>query len=544
MGEMSDIYAVVARAPRLLKRAWLFVSLRGPLVPLVGLLAGSAVQVMAGYSHQDLSGHAWGADDAYITYRYVANFLNGHGLVFNPGEYVEGYSAFLYLILLAGLARVFGPVMYPLSVALNVLFAGLALLCFFRRIRERFGRRNAVIAGLLLALCPPLWLAVATGLETTLVLFLQLAAWLVADRAVRLGSVRAAYVLPAVLVLLVLARADGFVFAGIVLLYLAVNGRFKAAVGCGVVVAALSIPYLIWRHGYYGDFLPNTYYAKVAGTLQERVRFAARQLARLSVSLGLLSYLLLSAAGLVVACWEFRLRRARGGEAVPFEALAGVTWVAYWLYIGGDSLNERFLLVLFALGISALIRILRYDLHTRVGLFLLAVMLALQLAPLGTDPRFRYGLDKYDRWKTLGRFLAEEHPGQSVAVDAAGKIAYFSGLYTIDMLGLADTHVAHLNTPFVFPGHSKSDARYVLRRKPDLIAAFIDHGLHLGWGLAQEHYEAAGYRLRYLVNTSRQSARAYGWSDILDVSGLTEPEVLRRIRAGYGYAVLERTRPP
>lgn len=540
---MPSIRTVVDKAPSSIGSAWKFVIRHGPLVPLLLLLAGSTLQTIGGHSHQDLSGHAWGADDAYITYRYVVNFLGGHGLVFNPGEYVEGYSTFLYVLLLAGLASVFGPAMYPLSVGLNLVFAELALLCFFLHIQGRFGRRNASIAAILLALCPPLWLAVASGLETTLVLFLQLAVWLAADRVVRSRSVSMPYLLSAGLVLLMLARADGFVFVGIVLAYLAMNGRLKTAAGCGLVVAVFSAPYFLWRHSYYGDFLPNTYYAKVAGTIYQRVRFATRQLMDLSMSVGLLSYLMLSVAGLGVACRDFQLRRARGGEVMPFEAVMAVGWVGYWLYIGGDALNERFLLVLFAVGISALIRGLRNDLKTRAGAFLLAMVLVLQLAPLGMDLRFRFVLHKYDRWKTLGRFLGEFYPGRSVAVDAAGKIPYFSGLYAIDMLGLADTHVAHLNAPFVFPGHSKFDARYVLRRKPDLIAAFIDRQMDLGWGLERERYEAAGYRLRYLVNTSSWSARSYGWSDILDVSGLTEREISKRIGAGYGYAVLERGPP-
>lgn len=33
-------------------------------------------------------------DDAYISYRYVANYLNGHGLVYNIGERIEGFTNF------------------------------------------------------------------------------------------------------------------------------------------------------------------------------------------------------------------------------------------------------------------------------------------------------------------------------------------------------------------------------------------------------------------------------------------------------------------
>ncbi|MGH2574474.1 MAG: hypothetical protein ACRDFC_02110, partial [Ignavibacteria bacterium] len=40
-------------------------------------------------------------DDSYITYRYVKNFTEGNGLVFNIGERVEGYTCFLWVVLLS-----------------------------------------------------------------------------------------------------------------------------------------------------------------------------------------------------------------------------------------------------------------------------------------------------------------------------------------------------------------------------------------------------------------------------------------------------------
>ena len=47
-------------------------------------------------------------DDAFISFRYVRNLLEGHGLVFNPGERVEGYSNFLWVLELAALWGAFG----------------------------------------------------------------------------------------------------------------------------------------------------------------------------------------------------------------------------------------------------------------------------------------------------------------------------------------------------------------------------------------------------------------------------------------------------
>ena len=47
-------------------------------------------------------------DDAFISFRYARNLLEGHGLVFNVGERVEGYSNFLWTIELAAIWRAFG----------------------------------------------------------------------------------------------------------------------------------------------------------------------------------------------------------------------------------------------------------------------------------------------------------------------------------------------------------------------------------------------------------------------------------------------------
>ena len=38
-------------------------------------------------------------DDAYISFRYADNLVNGHGLVFNPGERVEGITNLLWTVL-------------------------------------------------------------------------------------------------------------------------------------------------------------------------------------------------------------------------------------------------------------------------------------------------------------------------------------------------------------------------------------------------------------------------------------------------------------
>jgi hypothetical protein len=46
--------------------------------------------------------YAWILDDAYVYFRYVDNaVLFGQGWVYNAGEYVEGYTSPLWLVLLS-----------------------------------------------------------------------------------------------------------------------------------------------------------------------------------------------------------------------------------------------------------------------------------------------------------------------------------------------------------------------------------------------------------------------------------------------------------
>jgi arabinofuranosyltransferase len=60
--------------------------------------------------------HHW-LDDAFIFFRYAANWADGHGPVFNLGERVEGYSSVLWTMILAAGAALsieperFAPVM-------------------------------------------------------------------------------------------------------------------------------------------------------------------------------------------------------------------------------------------------------------------------------------------------------------------------------------------------------------------------------------------------------------------------------------------------
>ena len=49
---------------------------------------------------------AWLCDDSFISLRYADHLVEGLGLVYNAGEYVEGYTNLLWTLALAGAAKV------------------------------------------------------------------------------------------------------------------------------------------------------------------------------------------------------------------------------------------------------------------------------------------------------------------------------------------------------------------------------------------------------------------------------------------------------
>jgi arabinofuranosyltransferase len=176
------------------------------------------------------------------------------------------------------------------------------------------------------------------------------------------------------------------------------------------------------------------------------------------------------------------------------------------------------------------------------GPAVLAGLLAvLQLVALGTDPRFRYGLHKYDCWALLGHALDAQPRGTLLAVDAAGKIPFYSGLPTLDMYGLNDVHIAHVTSPkgFFRVGHTKTDIPYVFSRRPDLIATWLRDAWTLRSGpvMEPEICAAHGYRLAYVLNMEPGSK---GREDVLDVRAMDPDAIRQRVLEGYRYGVFEK----
>jgi tetratricopeptide (TPR) repeat protein len=404
-------------------------------------------------------------DDAYISLRYATNLVEGHGLVFNPGERVEGYSNFAWTMLLALVVRLGLPPI-PAATWMGIAFAlGTILVAsrFARAIEGRWGTA-AVGTAALLAGTSAFALWCTGGLETAMFAF-----WVTAglERGLAPGvSERGRLAAPLLLAGAALTRPDGALIAALWLAVRAASGARRELLREAAILAALMLPYAAWKLWYYGDLLPNTYYAK-AGTSAE---YFARGVDYAREYFG--AYALW---GVVPA---LALAALRHGGARSVEARLLVVWTGYAAYIvliGGDVLHvHRFWLGILPIGAVLVARGVAW--RPAVAAAVLAAIVAVGLVRNwnGIRERRRTEIGFVENMAQTGVWLGANLPkGSRVAITTIGAVGYFSRLTVIDMLGLTDREIAR-NPEFIDGVEDtwreiKYNAASVLRRRPDII---------------------------------------------------------------------------
>ncbi len=449
-------------------------------------------------------------DDAFITFRYVYNFVHGNGPVYNPGERVEGYTHFLWVALLAAGQRLLpGVELFSIARALGILFGALTivLVCRFSSIVYGGMTGWGLLSGAFLAMHAGLAAWGGTGLDTSIFAFLITAGAFAYVRYLKLGS--GFLFAPVLFALAAMVRPDALLFFGITSLAALLhewrtNGMTTAIRRMLIWSAAflsLWAPYFVWRYEYYGYLFPNVYYAKVGSGAAQYLR-GLRYVWDYALTYGgiLLAPLLLFL--LIVpkrAAWRDYLFLMVGAYGL------------YIVYVGGDGLGFfRFVVhvvpLLYLLIQDSLVELhawlsKRFPLRRAVWAATIPVIVAilamnttqaaltlifpaqhrwyerqsqLSFPGLGTDHSYVW-FDNYfvERLRIAAQWLEANAPrGSVVAATPAGSIAYYMHLPVIDMLGLNDEHIAHVNvrnTGRGRAGHEKGDGRYVLARRPEFI---------------------------------------------------------------------------
>jgi hypothetical protein len=447
-------------------------------------------------------------DDAFISFRYARNLVDGHGLVFNPGERVEGYTNLLWVLVLAVGMRLGGdPAVW--SQVLGVA-AGLGTLTVvFRTARRVCSAPVALAAPAFLATNRTFCAWSTGGLETSLFTFLGVLG------VSLLGSARPRAFLWAGIALGfgALTRPEGVLVAAGVGLALGIEAwRTRPAAPPPAAEAGGRLPWrdlvtvlapvalmvgaqLLFRLLYYGRFAPNTAAVKVPGIYPASGLVHVALFARDNL-LGPEVIALTLAIG---AAWP-RPGAREGASALSATRcglLIAALYLLYIVLIGGDHFEYRFFHPILALlavplaagiarGAEALRKIGTRNLPltaagTLAGLVALHGLVVSYAGFQSVDRPVTLGPQRgrvsvvsvefeqefVGQFVRLGRWLgAHADPGETVALRAIGAVAYYSGLRVLDVHGLIEPDLSRLPVRRRDAvGHERrADVAYLLER--------------------------------------------------------------------------------
>jgi arabinofuranosyltransferase len=412
-------------------------------------------------------------DDAYISFRYAANLLAGNGLVYNAGERVEGFTNFLWVVLLAASEEILG-IGFVLTARI-LSMAAVALISFLLySFISRFAQGNRLIPllGVLLLMIAnlsiPYW--AVSGLET--VLFAALV----------LGTIYCEFAYPgltfASALVATLIRPEGALVFGIIFLNRFIRSK-RIDWRFALYYVIPLIPFAAFKWFYYGSFLPNPFYAKTGAGI-EYIKSGLNYLWFFARTLGVY--------GLIFVPPLLAIRRLWRQYSLLYLFI--LIYILYIIWVGGDVLKVyRFfvpfvpvLYLLFVLSLQELLKMLsRPKIRPAVGGIILLLICT------GTSAgAYLLSRNHIESYLNLEKLLTEKMqftagmlkkymgPDFSVAASTIGMLGYeLPGHRIIDMLGLTDKYIAR--HPEKISGLQSTwqerhfNGRYILEQHPDFI---------------------------------------------------------------------------
>lgn len=484
-------------------------------------------------------------DDAYISFQYTKNLVLGRGLVFNPGQFVEGYTNFLWVILLAPiyvLTRMVHGDFTRTVIACNIGLAVLDLALVYVISRRLFSR-DWVASCLVLLLCVldnSYQCYAMSGLENHLLMF-----WLLASVWFWTGNLRRRWLWTGLsLAAATMTRPDAALFVvcfgiahSVDLVFRSTSAsrseRAKAMLATSAVWIAVYGVYFAWRYHYYGALLPNTFYLKVGSTGDALQRG-----------------------------WDYTVAFVADRSYVPLLALLALRWAhrplfvwlamylvvhaGYVTYVGGDFYTgHRFYVALLPLVYLLVgrvahgllqtirnarpwrrIRAIRFVAVPIVGLAVGTTLVGLVQFTLRSLERGTYrweilvwGEQVHQTVRFMKWFGTFAHPGESLVVGDIGSAGFFADVVVVDVFGVVDPEIARMEVPGFGhgkPGHEKWASREYL---------LATHPTYVKWGWIPGDLSQSGY---YLFNDFPRGIQSEGlWvrDDLQDGAFLPETAI-------------------
>lgn len=417
--------------------------------------------------------YRWLSDDAFISFRYAKHWSEGHGLVYNVGEWVEGYTNLLWTLWIGfGMSLGWQPEWFAhgSSILAYTLMLGVLLL---------FGHRSLSIPMVLVAGMTHVRLFATSGLETQwfmtlIVLFI----W-----ALREERWRALWVF---MVLGMLTRPEGGLLWASVLPVLWLHNRRHECMQTTLIGLCALTGIEAWRLLTYGEWFPNTFYAKAQsadwaqGLLYIKLFFQMYWF----VPLGWVAGMALLKRNSVYTRW------------VSFSLIFSTLYMIHVVRVGGDFMMARFALpwsipLLMLLGTWIQQQVTGSSKRLMV-LFLATGVSITSIAPSGLTKIDNgvFGINGIteeshwytEEWRAKAELagneikpLLKDTPVQVVIYGAQAMFAYYAELpYALEgMTGLTDAELARLPSRDNRVGHGrKATVPYLQSRGVDLYIDF------------------------------------------------------------------------
>ncbi|MDM8557893.1 hypothetical protein [Candidatus Parabeggiatoa sp. HSG14] len=275
---------------------------------------------------------AWICDDAYITFRVIDNFINGHGLRWNVAERVQAYTNPLWMFLLSGF-YFFTREIYLTSIAVSIFLSTVSIyLLAFKIAKSRF---SALLALSILIFSTAFVDYSTSGLENPLTYFF-IALFFTVYLNQNLHHNKTIFLLALIAALAMFNRMDSILlFIPILILVFWKNRSWK-------VIALMMggfVPFFLWELFsliYYGFLFPNTAYAKLNTgipsheLLQQGIYYLHDSFLRDPITLSTIGVAFL--LPLLTKQWKL----------LPL-VLSILLSVIYIVKVGGDFMSGRFL---------------------------------------------------------------------------------------------------------------------------------------------------------------------------------------------------------
>ena len=412
-------------------------------------------------------------DDAFISFRYARNLVQGYGLVFNPGERVEGYTNFLWTIIHAMLLN--GGLEPELwAKFLNLAFA-LGTMILIWRLSQVWGhgvRGVSTIALFFWASAGAVAVAVAAGLETHFFTFLTtLGIYLYSVSPISSRRMAASIITFSIASLV---RPEGLLFLAVTGVHYMCNcsgGRKRFWLF--ILPVILIAPFVAWKLFYYGTPVPNTFSAKTGGGWHQ-----------LNRGFGYIKGFVNEYGKPALFFFAFiPYLRNLSNRIRSYSFALLLLYLVYIVISGGDWIpHYRFLLPVFpliylsiqdgfiAVWDSILCHHGRISRWSKIGFTGLLAIILFDIAnqshylKLHTD-MWANGYEHAHR--AVGEWLSENGDSdETAALMDVGLIGYITPMRILDITGLTDPYIAAAPGGFLKKSYPLD---YLFRRNPEFI---------------------------------------------------------------------------